>query len=125
MPTMTSSPTSLQCSVRALCNISLTACERLSKPRSFTMRSRSRSRFSGSEIEMRLTGRLRPCADTLMRGSHRLTSSAFSLHVVGHFGQPRHDGIGIGVFVLAGVRRVLMDELLEPRLGGDELGRDQ
>ncbi len=44
--------------------MSLTACERVAKPRASTMRSRSLNSAAGSEMLIRLTGRLAPRAAT-------------------------------------------------------------
>src|SRR5215831_2441734 len=60
-PTMMSSPTWFLCSTRNWCSMSLTACERVAKPRASTIRSRSLSNSSGSEMLILLTGRLREC----------------------------------------------------------------
>src|ERR1700731_4398495 len=94
--------------------MSLTACERLSKPRTSTMRSRSLSKSSGSDMLILLTGRLRAVA--------RMVTS-WLIDIVGDVGEARHHGVALGLLVI--VRLGLMDQLLEPRFGGEEGRGDQ
>src|ERR1700682_2806689 len=114
MPTMTSSPWSHLCSSRNWWSMSLTACERLSKPRTSTMRSRSLSKSSGSDMLILLTGRLRVSARMM---------TSWLIHIVGDVGGARHHRVARGLLVI--VRLGLVDQLLEPRFGGEEGRRDQ
>ena len=45
------------------------------------------------------------------------------IHIVGDIGEARHHGVALGLLVIVGLG--LVDQLLEPGLGGEERRRDQ